>query len=389
MPYIVRLMPEKGVEPSLDQMLAGEVSPSSLHKARAYPGTVTRKVECLPPSLYSPSDIDRLSRKLCSLSYLNDLLGETDLKKLYHVYSIPKRSGGMRTICEPLPALNSMQLELRTVLQQDFGSLYHTAAFAYCPGRSIVHCVRRHQANQSNWFLKLDFKDFFGSTSPDFVLRQLAMVAPFCAIAANPQGMDLLSRALRICFLDGGLPQGTVISPMLTNLVMIPIDHALANELHRRGFVYTRYADDMQISHREKFDPNTVISIVQEVLGRFSAPYVLNEKKTRFGSCAGRNWNLGLMLNKDHRITIGHEEHKRLKARLHAFILDQRNHHPWSTKDISRLRGQLAFFKSVEPVSSRVLIDRVNEKMNVNVERMLAKAQKDMFHEEEFNLLFS
>lgn len=387
MPYVVRLKPEKGVEPSLDQLLAGEVPSSSSHKARAYPGTVTRVVPSVPQALYSARDVDRLVRKLSELSFLHYPIDETYLKKLYRVYSIKKRSGGLRTICQPLPPLYAMQVELRTLFEREFGLLYHTAAFAYCPGRSIVDCVRRHQANQSNWFLKLDFKDFFGSTSPDFVLRQLSMVAPYSAVADQPQGRELLSRALRVCFLGGGLPQGTPISPMLTNLVMIPIDHALANELHRRGFVYTRYADDMQISHREKFDPVAVVAIVRDVLASFSAPYVLNESKTRFGSCAGRNWNLGLMFNKDHRITIGHQEHKRMKARLHAFVLDHRHGKPWSSREIARLVGQLAYFQSVEPAASGVLIARVGEKLNVNVRRELRWAYHDAVLKENFNTM--
>lgn len=66
----------------------------------------------------------------------------------------------------------------------------------------------------------------------------------------DAEGRELFNTAISLCFLHGGLPQGTPISPMITNIMMIPIDYKLFNSLHdeESTFVYTRYADDMLIS---------------------------------------------------------------------------------------------------------------------------------------------
>ena len=308
--YIVTGKYPKDTSMSLDQILFGESNTSS-HKERTYPGTVTKCYKDMPDGLYTKDDIQRLINKLAEYVQIYE-----KVEKKYHHFEIPKKSGGMRHICEPYETLKFAQIELRKLITNDIGPLYHTSAFAYCKGRNTLNCIKKHQANKSNWFLKLDFSDFFGSTNKNFVMSQLRKIVPFNLIIEDDIGKIMLEKSLDMCFLNNGLPQGTPISPMLTNIIMIPFDHELNRRLHKKGLVYTRYADDIQISGRYHFDVNEIIKIVKEVVHQVQAPYTLNETKTRFGSKKGKNWNLGLMLNKDNKITIGHKQHKFLKANI-------------------------------------------------------------------------
>ena len=91
-----------------------------------------------------------------------------------------------------------------------------------------IDALKRHQRNNSRWFLKLDFSNFFGSTTHEFVLRQLSSIFPYSEIVKSERGREALSKALSLCFLNGVLPQGTPFSPTITNIMMIPIDHAIA-----------------------------------------------------------------------------------------------------------------------------------------------------------------
>lgn len=100
-------------------------------------------------------------------------LYEVDRATLYHSYKIPKHSGGLRQIDEPLPVLKSALEVLRSIFQNQFQALYHTSAYAYVPGRSILSALQKHQANDSHWFLKTDLTDFFGSTTKEYTLRTL------------------------------------------------------------------------------------------------------------------------------------------------------------------------------------------------------------------------
>ena len=221
----------------------------------------------------------------------------------------------------------------------------------YIRGRSTIDALKRHQQNESKWFLKLDFADFFGSTTPIFVLNMLTHIFPFSEIVKNTDGREALAKALSICFLNGGLPQGTPISPFLTNVMMIAIDHKISNTLRNfdnHRFVYTRYADDLLISCKIDFDKDSVQQFVVDTLSSFNAPFTINPRKTRYGSSAGRNWNLGLMLNKENQITIGHKRKIEFKAMLDNYMRNRKDGNGWEYHDIQVLLGLISYYRMVE-----------------------------------------
>jgi retron-type reverse transcriptase len=173
------------------------------------------------------------------------------------------------------------------LFEQHMFALYHTTAFAYVRGRSTIDAIKRHHYNESKWFLKLDFSNFFGSTTPEFVLEMLSLIFPFSEITKKREGVIALKKALSLCFLNNGLPQGTPISPFITNIMMLPIDHKLSNSLRNfdsRRFVYTRYADDLLISCKIDFDKESVQKFVNDTLSEFKAPFTIKPEKTRYGS---------------------------------------------------------------------------------------------------------
>lgn len=367
MPYVVTSKEPKGDEITLEQLLTGEVDLQKPRKKRNYPGTVTKYYASLPASLYPESEIRRLTNVLEQFA-AHVWHYPVDMSGYYSHFQIPKRSGnGFRDISEPCSQLSEDQVKLRTLLQTEFHAAYHTSAFAYCQGRNTLYCVKRHQANQSKWFLKIDFSNFFGSTTMEFALGQLAKIAPFHQIMKTSKGLESMIKALHICFLNNGLPQGTPVSPMLTNLIMIPIDYELSNYLHKMGFVYTRFADDIQISHQKYFSKQFVITTIQEVLKKNAAPYRINPDKTRFGSSCGRNWNLGLMLNKNNSITIGHRQHKIFKAKLHSFIMDEINGKPWNHQEIEKLNGLLSYVYSIEAQTANHIVTHLEKKYKFQI----------------------
>lgn len=377
MVYVVQHKEAKGTEISLDQFLTSDSNLSQVHKTRKYPGTITLCYDALPHGLYTPDYIQYLIQKLERFCEAYGFLSH-QLQSHYRQFEIPKQDGTNRTIYAPNTQLSKAQIALRTIFEEDFRAGYHTSAFAYCKGRSPLLCIQRHQAAQSRWFLKLDFADFFGNTTFHFVVSQLIKIAPFSEVIKDERGNRFLRQALRLCFLNDGLPQGTPISPMLTNLVMIPVDHEIANSLHSKGLTYTRYADDILISGRTQFSPENIIRQIRSILSKHHTPYQLKTPKTRFGSSNGRNWNLGLMLNHNNQITIGHKQHKLLKAMLNNFILDYKNQKAWNMMQALQLMGYLAYYASIEPQNMKYMIHHFEEKYHVSVHNMLAKC----IHEE-------
>ena len=333
-------------------------------------GTRTVEVSSIPEKYRNPPKIDALIRKLKRFNDGTKDLRDADRTSLYRSFYIPKKTGGLRQIDAPVPELMTALRNLKILLEEDFGAMYHTAAFAYVKRRSTVDAIKRHQANGSRWFAKLDLHDFFGSTTLDFVMDMFSMVYPFCLVVLRENGREELRTALSLAFLNGKLPQGTPISPLITNVMMIPVDFKLSHALkdfERNSFVYTRYADDFTISSKYNFDIHKVENLVVGTLRDFRAPFTLNASKTRYGSSSGSNWNLGIMLNKDNQMTIGYKKKKAFRGMLYNYAMDRKRGVKWPIHDVQTMFGHYSYYKMIEgkPISDLVLA--VSEKTSVDI----------------------
>lgn len=336
--------------------------------------TRTYAYETVSEHFTSRIDTDALIRKLVRFNDQTEALRAQERSTLYETFHIPKKSGGLRRIDAPKPELMNALRNLKTIFEEDFHALYHTSAFAYVKNRCTVDAVKRHQKNNSKWFGKLDLHDFFGSTTLDYVIKMFSMVFPFSEIVKFPNGEAELRKALDLAFLNGGLPQGTPLSPLITNVMMIPVDYKLANafrDFDKQRFIYTRYADDFIISSKVDFDVHRVEKLVVDTLHEFGAPFTINESKTRYGSSAGRNWNLGVMLNKDNEITVGHKKKRQFQSMLYNYITDKRKGISWPREDIQTMQGLHSYYRMVESETIDAIVKHTNEKMETDVLRLI------------------
>lgn len=334
--------------------------------------TTTWKVDAINRRLIEKTDFNAMQAALRGfVERYQTLIAVEDKSTLYRSFKIPKRSGGLRQIDAPNDELKRALYDLKMIFEKKFYMSYHTAAFAYVHGRSTIDSVKRHQQNKSRWFLKTDMRHFFPSTSPEFLMKMLCMTFPFCAFVQDDWGnRELLEKALSLCFLNGGLPQGTPTSPMLTNALMIPIDHAISKMCHeyQPHLCYTRYADDILISSEYSFKWTDVQNKLIAILNSFEAPFSLHPDKTRYGSSAGRNWNLGVMLNAENKITIGHEKKKVFKAMVFQFMTDDAKGVAWGLEDVQHFLGLISYYRMVEKESIDAILATYSAKFNKDVE---------------------
>lgn len=337
-------------------------------------GTMTRVVESIKPDVIRRINIPHLVKVLNDFNAAHaKLFAVEDRKSLYYEFYLPKKSGhGLRKIDAPNDELKDALRELKTIFENDFNALHHTSAYAYVKKRSTVDAVKRHQANASRWFLKTDFSNFFGSTTLEFTMNMLSRIFPFSHVVTYPGGREALEKALSLGFLDGGLPQGTPLSPTITNMIMLPIDHRLANFFGDKQMVYTRYADDILVSSKIDFRYRETVDFINKVVREeFNAPYQINPEKTRYGSSAGRNWNLGVMLNGNNEITIGHKRKKEFKAMTNNYITDYMAGIQWDLNDVQVYRGLMSYYEMIEPETIGYIIKTYNEKYHVNLKQVL------------------
>lgn len=275
----------------------------------------------------------------------------------YTDYHIPKNSGGFRLISAPSDELKEVQKELYKMLVR-FGAYAHDAAYAYVKERTCLSAIEKHKDKKTNFFYKFDLHNFFPSCTVQVLNQQLKQVYPFCMLSDT-----VLQQIINIATYNGALPQGSPLSPLLCNMVLVPFDWAMHYSIKHFEGVYTRYADDILISFTDKKQLAFVERIIK---GHLPAGLTLNETKSRCGSIAGHNYNLGLMLNKDRNITIGHKKKMELKAKLNNFIFDFTNRKYWSIIETQVLQGELNYFKQIEPTYAAFVIQRLESKHHIN-----------------------
>lgn len=279
-----------------------------------------------------------------------------------------------RRIDAPKENLSTALRQLKDIFEGKFGVLYHTSAFAYVKHRSTLDAVKRHQANESRWFGKYDLSNFFGSTTVDFVMKMFAMIFPFSEVVKYPIGKEALEKAISLCMLNGVLPQGTPISPLITNVMMIPIDFKLANgfrDFNNQRFIYTRYADDFLVSSKYDFKFRDVEKFIVNTLASFDAPFTIKAEKTRYGSSAGSNWNLGVMLNGSNNITVGYEKKRKFQAMLYSYVRDRQNGNPWDLADVRTMDGYRNYYKMIEGDVIDRIVAHVGEKFGVDIVKLI------------------
>jgi RNA-directed DNA polymerase len=305
MPYITYLTKSKVTKSATT---LAQISQAILNVA---PSAIVRKTKTVKVNSTEATD-----HMLMSMGFLEDQLKtynhtyEGTKKDHFEIFQIPKATGGFRTIKAPDKDLKERYSSILYNLQHQINLKAHEAAFAYVPAKSTKHAVQQHQQNNSMFFLKVDIKGFFDNCSEELVIRQLDQIFP---LNHNP---TLVRELAKFAALDDGLPQGTPLSPFLTNLIMIPFDYEMASLAEQWNFVYTRYADDILISKVDGFRFKDITGKIEKYFVKLDYPFELKNEKTRYGNRNGNNWNLGLMLNKDNKITLGHELKHRLKCIL-------------------------------------------------------------------------
>lgn len=335
-----------------------------------YPRNVTVNLSPTEQSyrnLVTRYDFNKLFNGINRLYDRHIHLLEDDMSQHYHTFHIPKRTGGLRRIDAPNPELKTAQAEIKDFFEKSMNVLCHDAAHAYVPQRSTLTAMQEHQQHYSRWFLKLDLKDFFPAHNLEYTMQMLSQIFPFHE-TLQQEDLYVKTKALfDLGFLNNSLPQGTPLSPFLTNLLMVPIDQAIHAQLKQdlnHAYVYTRYADDLLISCTHRFNKNTVQAYVQTALAEFNAPFEIKHEKTRFGSSAGRNWNLGIMLNKDNNLTIGHKQNQRFRAALFSFHKDLDSNIEWSREDMRTLMGQISYYKMIQPTYTSSTLQKYNQQFD-------------------------
>lgn len=169
-------------------------------------------------------------------------------KETYSVFSVPKRNGEQRLIEDPAPPLKAVQRALNECLQSVYYFERSEAAYGFVLNpaddpdpRHIVTHAERHDG--CRWLLNIDLDNFFHQIDETEV-REAMQQPPFQC------DDDTACLIARLTTFKGRLPMGAPTSPALSNIVFREEDQQLLARSRERGWLYTRYADDLTFSSR-------------------------------------------------------------------------------------------------------------------------------------------
>ncbi|MES9825153.1 MAG: retron St85 family RNA-directed DNA polymerase [Candidatus Thiodiazotropha endolucinida] len=269
----------------------------------------------------------------------------------YREFTIPKRSGGQRTISAPYPALLLCQkwINSHILMHLDISSHAH----GFVKGRSIITNAKSHIG--SRIILKMDLEDFFPSITFPRVMKV------FLECGYTPKVSYYLSR---LCTLDGALPQGAPTSPTLSNIIAKYMDIRLSQYAKSANLVYTRYADDLVFS-----GPDLRANFIQNVIKIISeSGFIVNDSKTQLIKEGRRKivtgihlCDQGLKLPRKARREITKELHFIFKYGYYSHITNRRIRDPFYSL---RLQGRLAFWRQIEP-DNQFLITATTKLKNI------------------------
>lgn len=202
-------------------------------------------------------ELSRLSEELRSGTYQ-----PRPVKRVYipKPGSQEKRPLGIPTIRDRV-----VQGALRNVLTPIFEKKFAQSSYGFRPGRGCKDALRQVQAllNQGcTWVVDADLQKYFDSIPHDRLLKEVEVEI------ADGKVLNLIHGYLKQGVLDGldswtpeeGTPQGAVISPLLANIYLHPVDVEMAS----LGLEMVRYADDAVVLCRTEAEAQAALNRFRE-----------------------------------------------------------------------------------------------------------------------------
>lgn len=239
-----KVFAQRNLLAALQQVAAHDGAPGVDHV------TVAAFVRRLPDSIWELSD------QIQAGTYQPQAIRRVQIPK---PGSTERRPLGIPTVRD-----RTVQAAIVNVIEPIFERDFAEQSYGFRPGRGCKDALRRVekllQAGYTH-VVDADLKGYFDSIPHDRLMDCLKEKI------ADGQVLSLIEKFLKAKIMDGasqwtpesGAPQGAVLSPLLSNVYLDPLDHLLARE----GLQMVRYADDFVILCRTAAEAQRALELVQ------------------------------------------------------------------------------------------------------------------------------
>jgi RNA-directed DNA polymerase len=202
------------------------------------------------------SNLKRLSNKLKEGTYVPHAVRRTWIDKPGRT---EKRPMGIPTVEDRV-----VQTALKLVLEPIFERGFSRHSYGFRPQRGAKDALRRVDGllkDDQRWVVDADLKSYFDTIDHDLLMAKVEEEV------SDGRILELIRAFLKADVIDEGestspergTPQGGVISPLLANIFLNPLDHLMADE----GFEMVRYADDFVVLCQSEEEAKAALETVQ------------------------------------------------------------------------------------------------------------------------------
>ena len=263
--------------------------------------------------------------------------------------AIPKPDGGYRILGIPTVKDRLVQQAISQVLSRRYEPIFSDHSYGFRPKRSAKQALQEagnYVSEGKGWVVDIDLEQFFDTVNHHRLMWLLRRRI------GDDILLRLIGRFLRAGMLKGGLvsqrvkgtPQGSPLSPLLSNIVLDELD----KELERRGHCFVRYADDMIIMVGSELSAKRVqLSLTRYIEDRLLLK--VNTSKSRICRPSELNF-LGHSILADGQLGLSRTSELRFKRKLKHLTRRNRGISLGQLVDELNpvLRGWLNYFKDAK-----------------------------------------
>jgi RNA-directed DNA polymerase len=287
----------------------------------------------------------------------------------YKRFTIPKKSGGVRTISSPMMYLKNAQ---HWILENILYKLnIHEKAHGFVPKKSILTNAQPHIGKE--FIINIDLKNFFPTITykrVKGVFRGMGyseqMSTIFALLCTEPEIDEVMMDGDKYYVAKGErfLPQGAPTSPAITNIICHKMDKRMVGTADKLGFTYSRYADDMTFSKQEADDEKLKRLMWQVKMIVADENFTIHPKKIHIMRKGAKKEVTGIVVNE--KLSVPRKKLKNFRAVLHKIEktknLEGIN---WGTgSPLNSIYGFANFIRMVDPEKGGKIMAKVQLLMN-------------------------